>query len=214
MGRVRLKRLCEAWAFQEPASGIGPILTKIWVTYDILNKLNAALSDESQEVRRIASVTVQRTFVYVDVSDFSKYKPGQQALIINWLVYIVAQEHWWALRGAFVLQAGDDEAASEVFHRFAKRLILLAGQRFDAHLRQKVDPEDIMQSVFRSFFAHQAARELVNLESWNSLWSMLVLMTVRKCRRQGRLYYADRRQRLALFGDWKEQHNHKAGKED
>jgi hypothetical protein len=91
------------------------------------------------------------------------------------------------------LHAGDGEAASTVFHRFARRLIVLANQRLNTSLRQKADAEDITQSVFRSFFAHQAAGEFVNFESWNSLWSLLVLMTLRKCRRQRRLFYADRR---------------------
>jgi RNA polymerase sigma-70 factor (ECF subfamily) len=91
------------------------------------------------------------------------------------------------------LQAGDGEAASNVFHRFAKRLIVLAHQRLDTRLRQKVDPEDVIQSVFRSLFAHQAAGELVDLRSWDNLWSMLVVMTLRKCHRQKRLFYADRR---------------------
>jgi len=91
------------------------------------------------------------------------------------------------------LDAGEDEAASKVFHRFAKPLIALARQRLDTQLRQKVDPEDVIQSVFRSFFAHQAAGELTGLRSWDSLWGMLVLMTLRKCRRQRRLFYADRR---------------------
>jgi RNA polymerase sigma-70 factor (ECF subfamily) len=91
------------------------------------------------------------------------------------------------------LQAGDDEAASTVFHRFAKRLIVLAHQRLDTQLRQKVDAEDVIQSVFRSFFAHQAAGELLDLRSRENLWGMLVVMTLRKCRRQKRLFYADRR---------------------
>jgi RNA polymerase sigma-70 factor (ECF subfamily) len=91
------------------------------------------------------------------------------------------------------LQAGDGEAASKVFHRFAKRLIGLARQRLDTQLRPKVDPEDVIQSVFRSFFAHQAAGELAGLLSWEGLWGMLVIMTLRKCRRQMRLFYADRR---------------------
>jgi RNA polymerase sigma-70 factor (ECF subfamily) len=89
------------------------------------------------------------------------------------------------------LQSGDDDAANKVFHRFAKQLIVLAHKQLDPHLRQKVDAEDVTQSVFRSFFAHQAAGELVDLGSWDGLWGMLVVMTLRKCRRQKTFFYAD-----------------------
>jgi RNA polymerase sigma-70 factor, ECF subfamily len=89
------------------------------------------------------------------------------------------------------LQSGDDEAANKVFHRFAKQLIGLAHKQLDPALRRKVDAEDVTQSVFRSFFAHQAAGELVDLGSWDSLWGMLVVMTLRKCGRQKTFFQAD-----------------------
>jgi RNA polymerase sigma factor (sigma-70 family) len=91
------------------------------------------------------------------------------------------------------LQSGDNEAASKIFHRFASQLIMLARERLGTQIRQKVDAEDLIQSVFRSFFAHQAAGELVDLTSWNSVWGMLVVMTLRKCRRKKTHFYADRR---------------------
>ena len=91
------------------------------------------------------------------------------------------------------LESGEKDAASKVFHRFAKQLIVLARQELDTQIRQKVDPEDVTQSVFRSFFAHQAAGELVDLETWDNLWAMLVVMTLRKCRRQNAYFHADRR---------------------
>ncbi len=91
------------------------------------------------------------------------------------------------------LKIGDNNAANKVFHRFARQLVGLARQQLDTQIRQKVDPEDVTQSVFRSFFAHQAAGELVDLETWDSLWAMLVVMTLRKCRRQNAFFYADRR---------------------
>ena len=53
------------------------------------------------------------------------------------------------------LRDGDSEAATEIFHRFAARLIALARTRLDSRVRQKVDPEDVVQSVFRSFFIRQ-----------------------------------------------------------
>jgi RNA polymerase sigma-70 factor (ECF subfamily) len=80
------------------------------------------------------------------------------------------------------LRAGDSDAATEVFQRFAQRLIALARTRLDSRLRQKVDPEDVLQSVYKSFFLRHAEGQF-ELEDWDSLWSLLTLITVRKCHR-------------------------------
>jgi RNA polymerase sigma-70 factor (ECF subfamily) len=81
------------------------------------------------------------------------------------------------------LRAGDERAeaaAAEIFNRFAGRLIGLAARHLDERLRQKVGPEDVMQSVLKSFFVRQAAGQY-DLADWDGLWSMLVVITLRKC---------------------------------
>jgi RNA polymerase sigma-70 factor (ECF subfamily) len=78
------------------------------------------------------------------------------------------------------LRGGDDAAAQELFGRFAHQLINLARQHLDAGLRRKVDPEDVVQSVYKSFFIRYGEGNL-DLVSWNSLWGLLALITVRKC---------------------------------
>src|SRR5687767_9707448 len=78
------------------------------------------------------------------------------------------------------LQAGDPEAGGRIVSRFAYRLIGLARSRLDRLVRQKVDPEDVVQSVFRSFFLRQGEGKW-RLESWNSLWAILTVITLRKC---------------------------------
>jgi RNA polymerase sigma-70 factor (ECF subfamily) len=90
------------------------------------------------------------------------------------------------------LHAGGSTAAAEVFHRFTSRLIALARLRLDARLRQKVDPEDVLQSVYKSFFLRQARGEL-RLPNWQALWSVLALITARKCGRCARRFHAARR---------------------
>lgn len=80
------------------------------------------------------------------------------------------------------LAAGDQEAAARVFHRFAHRLVSLAGARMSESLRRKLDPEDVAQSVFRSFFSRHAEGEY-RFTGWDSLWALLAMMTVRKCNR-------------------------------
>ena len=90
------------------------------------------------------------------------------------------------------LRAGDEAAAADVFHRFAGRLIALARTHLDSRLRQKVDPEDVLQSVYKSFFLRHAQGQL-NPRDWDSLWSLLTVITVRKCGRWRERFHASRR---------------------
>jgi len=90
------------------------------------------------------------------------------------------------------LHRGDSSAAEEVFRRFAGRLIGLARQRLREQVRSKVDPEDVMQSVLKSFFLRYADGQY-ELENWDSLWSLLTLITLRKCGYKQRHFRAARR---------------------
>jgi RNA polymerase sigma-70 factor (ECF subfamily) len=81
------------------------------------------------------------------------------------------------------LRAGDQEAAREIFQRFAGRLIGLAYERLDRLVRTKVDPEDVVQSVFKSFFIRYIEGRF-DLGDWDSLWGLLVCITLRKCGRE------------------------------
>jgi len=78
------------------------------------------------------------------------------------------------------LKQSDPEAAARVFERYSQRLLALARSRLDERLRAKLDPEDITQSVFNSFFQRQAEGQF-DLTDWDSLWSLLVVITLRKC---------------------------------
>jgi RNA polymerase sigma-70 factor, ECF subfamily len=80
------------------------------------------------------------------------------------------------------LRAGDEQAACQVFQQYAGRLIALARSRLGSRLRQKVDPEDVLQSVYKSFFTRQV-RGQVEAADWDGLWSLLTVITLRKCGR-------------------------------
>ncbi len=97
------------------------------------------------------------------------------------------------------LRAGDRDAAAEVFHRFSHRLIALARSRLDHLLRTKVDPEDVLQSVYKSFFLRHAEGEYA-VDSWDSLWSLLTVITLRKCIRRREFFRAARRDVLREAG--------------
>jgi RNA polymerase sigma-70 factor (ECF subfamily) len=76
------------------------------------------------------------------------------------------------------LKASDDAAAGDLFQRFAERLMGIARLQIAARLRHKVDPEDVVQSVFKSFFLRN---DQFQVQNWDSLWGLLTLITVRKC---------------------------------
>ncbi len=90
------------------------------------------------------------------------------------------------------LQAGDDTAARELFERFTRRLVGLARQRFADGLRHKVDPEDVVQSAYKSFF-HRHAQGQLEVRGWDSLWGLLTVITVRKCLDRVAYHRAERR---------------------
>ena len=90
------------------------------------------------------------------------------------------------------LRIGDQGAATEVVRRFDGRLVALARAELDARLRRKEDPEDVVQSVYRSFFTRHRAGQF-DLGNWGSLWGLLAVITVRKCLSRAEYYRAGRR---------------------
>lgn len=78
------------------------------------------------------------------------------------------------------LENGDADAAALVFERYAARLIGLAHRRLDERVRSKVDADDVVNSVFRTF-CRRAAECPFDLDGPDSLWALLVEITLRKC---------------------------------
>src|SRR5258708_18737783 len=89
------------------------------------------------------------------------------------------------------LERGDEAGAQQVFHRFANQLIAQAARRLSGRLKQKVDPEDVVQSVFKTFFRRQSEGQFA-LENWESLWGLLLQITLRKCSRCAAWFGAER----------------------
>lgn len=87
--------------------------------------------------------------------------------------------------------SGDDpDAARELFQRFSSRLTALARSRLSAALAARVDPEDVVQSAYRSFFL--LAREgTLHIREPGELWRLLVRITLRKVYRNVRRHRAD-----------------------
>ena len=90
------------------------------------------------------------------------------------------------------LRSGEDAAAREVFEQFAGRLIALARRQFNQLLARKVDPEDVVQSAFKSFFIRHRDGK-VEVADGGGLWNLLTLITLRKCADRVEYFRADRR---------------------
>jgi RNA polymerase sigma factor (sigma-70 family) len=87
---------------------------------------------------------------------------------------------------------GDQQAAAELFHRYAARLIALARSHLSEKLNQRVDPEDVLQSAYRSFFAG-VRNGRYDIERGNDIWQLLVSITLHKLRDQVKHHQAAKR---------------------
>ncbi len=81
---------------------------------------------------------------------------------------------------------------SEEIIRLLKRLVPFALTKIDKLLVSKLDPEDIVQSVFRNFFK---ALQKGNFKpaSWEEMWYLLAKMTIWKCNSKLEFYLSQAR---------------------
>jgi RNA polymerase sigma factor (sigma-70 family) len=89
-------------------------------------------------------------------------------------------------------RGGDDLAAAEIFDRYFRRLNALARSRLSPRLARRTDPEDIVLSVYRSFFV-DARGGRYTLNRGGDLWRLLAAIARHKLLRQARSQTADRR---------------------
>lgn len=89
-------------------------------------------------------------------------------------------------------RAGDEQAAQQLFDKYAERLLALARRRISHRLHSRVDPEDVVQSVFRTFFA-RAKEGQFRIEEQDDLAKLLVRITVHKTLRQVEFHKAAKR---------------------
>lgn len=75
--------------------------------------------------------------------------------------------------------AGEGDAAADIFDRYVARLLSLARARIGAKLRRRVDPDDVVQSAYHSFFVHARNKEY-QLTRSGDLWRLLASTTLNK----------------------------------
>lgn len=78
---------------------------------------------------------------------------------------------------------GSDEFETEVVQQYSARLLALARRQLPDRIRRRVDPEDVLQSVYRSFFRRLSQDEFEFAEA-EDVWRLLAVMTYRKVKNQ------------------------------
>jgi RNA polymerase sigma-70 factor (ECF subfamily) len=78
-------------------------------------------------------------------------------------------------------RAGQDDAATQLYLRYASRLHALAAAQCGSDLAARVDPEDIVQSVFRTFF-RRAAQGHYDVPEEEELWKLFLVIALHKIR--------------------------------
>jgi RNA polymerase sigma factor (sigma-70 family) len=80
-------------------------------------------------------------------------------------------------------RSGDEAAARQLVDRYADRLTALARKRISERLASRIDPEDITQSVFRTFFL-RAREGQFQVQGPDDLCKLLTRITIHKTLRQ------------------------------
>ena len=87
---------------------------------------------------------------------------------------------------------GDQDAARQIVERYIDRLLVLARRRISQRLASRVDAEDIVQSVFRTFFGRLKDGQFVFADQ-DDLCKLLVRITLHKTLRQVAFHKAAKR---------------------
>jgi RNA polymerase sigma-70 factor (ECF subfamily) len=90
------------------------------------------------------------------------------------------------------LRGGQPDAATELYLRYADRLLALAAGQCAPDLAPRVDPEDIVQSVFRTFF-RRVARGQYDVPEGEELWKLFLVIALHKIRSTASFHRAAKR---------------------
>src|SRR5215207_2810365 len=92
----------------------------------------------------------------------------------------------------FRLRAGSEDAAVQLYARYARRLCELARAQCSAELKRQVEVEDVVQSVFGSFF-RCASQGYYELPGGEELWRLFLVIALNKIRERSRFHRSAKR---------------------
>lgn len=86
----------------------------------------------------------------------------------------------------------DEEAYREFWQQFGSRLQNLASRHLPPIIARRAEPEDVVQSVCRTFFRRVQAGKF-ELSDSDNLWRLLCAITLTKVQKQTRFHYRQKR---------------------
>lgn len=98
------------------------------------------------------------------------------------------------------LHRGEEDAATKIYLRYADRLRALAHRQTATDLRSRLDPEDIVQSVFRTFFRHASVGHY-QVPEGEELWKLFLVIALNKIRSTGAWHHAAKRDARVTVSD-------------
>lgn len=78
-------------------------------------------------------------------------------------------------------RSGQMDASTRLYMKYADRLIGMTARKSSSELAAKVDPEDIVQSVFRTFF-RRVEKGQYDVPEGEDIWKLLLVITLNKIR--------------------------------
>ena len=78
-------------------------------------------------------------------------------------------------------RSGQMDASTRLYLKYADRLIGMTARKSSSELAAKVDPEDIVQSVFRTFF-RRVEKGQYDVPEGEDIWKLLLVITLNKIR--------------------------------
>jgi RNA polymerase sigma-70 factor (ECF subfamily) len=91
-----------------------------------------------------------------------------------------------------MVREGDEQAAHLLYDRYARRVLGLVEARLGDRLRATTEPEDIVQSVLKSFFRGVQSGSY-DAPPGETLWNLLAVIAVNKLRGHAAYQSAQRR---------------------
>lgn len=99
------------------------------------------------------------------------------------------------------LEARDQQAALQLWRRYYREVVDLAGARLAAKSRRVVDEEDVAQSVMRCLYEGAAIGQYKDVVNRQQLWQLLATITIRKVIDKQRLLNQQKRGSGTVRGD-------------
>src|SRR5262249_38375591 len=99
------------------------------------------------------------------------------------------------------VREGSQDAATQLYLRYVQRVHALTHAQCSAELARQVDAEDIVQSIFGSFF-RGASLGYYDVPAGEELWKLFLVIALNKIRAKGNYFRAAKRDvRLTVHGE-------------